>query len=49
MAPIETSIAVPLINLPTSDSSTLPSKIILLISAIDAIVVPALKLLDCIT
>ena len=45
MAPNEISISVPLTSLLTSDSSTFPSKIILLISAIEAIVVPALKLL----
>ena len=49
IAPKEISMAVPFTSLLTSDSSTLPSKIILLISAIEAIVVPALKLLLCIT
>ena len=49
MAPKETSILVPTFNLLTSDSSTFPSKIIFVMSAILAIVVPALKSFVCVT
>ncbi len=49
IAPKLTSKGIPTINFPTSASSTLPSKIILLRSAMVAIVVPALKLLLAIT
>ena len=49
MAPTVSSSSMPSRSLPTSDSSTLPSKIISSMSAIVAMVVPSLKVLVSIT
>ena len=49
IAPKVTTRGIPILNFPTSPSSTCPSKIILLRSAMVAIVEPALNVFACIT